>query len=174
MRARYCVVALPLVLAACQVKVGKDMSDDNVSSVTVDGTGNVAVSTSEGAQGVSVSVPGFQAKVNIPGLDFGSDHMDIDGMKLYPGTKVTNVNVQGKEGAGGGVTMAITSPGTPAQLAQYYADAAKQHDFTDVSVTNDNNKSTLMATKPDGDKMTITLAPAAGGSSGQIMVVDSK
>lgn len=174
MRAKYLVAALPLLLTACQVKVGKDSADDNISSVSVDGEGNVAVSARAGAQGVSVSVPGFQAKVNIPGLELGSDHMDIDGMKLYPGTKVTSVNVNGKEGTGGGVVMAFTSPGAPAQIAQYYADAARQHDFTDISVNNDNAKSTLTATKPDGDRLTIALAPAGEGSSGRITVIDSK
>jgi hypothetical protein len=172
MLARLIPVALPLLLGACDMKVGKDESRDNISTVLADGEGNVVVAAAEEPQGMSVSVPGFQAKVNIPGLELDSEHLDIDGLKLYPGTRVTTVNVNSKEGAG--VMMHFTSPGTPAQLAQYYADSARQHNFTDVSVRSDTVRSTLAATKPDGDRLTIALAPAANGSSGQITVIDSK
>jgi hypothetical protein len=71
--------------------------------------------------------------------------------------------------------MHYTSTATPAALAQYYADAAKAQDFTDVKVAPANGGSTLTAVKPGGDKLTISMNPdAKGGTAGQIMVVDSK
>lgn len=174
MRKTILLMTLPLMLAACDIKIGKD-DDGNSTAVAVGADGNVSITSPGDSQGVSVSVPGFNAKVNIPGLDLGSDDMDIDGVKLYPGTKLQAVNVDGHEGAGGGVTMRFTSEAAPAVLAQYYADSAREQKFTDVSVDNSNSKAVLTATKPDGDRMTIDMAPGTkGGTAGQISVIDSK
>jgi hypothetical protein len=173
MRARVLIIAVPLVLAACQVKVGKDETD-NGASVSVGADGNVSVRSAEGDKGLAISVPGFEAKMNIPGLQMGGENMDIDGMKLYPGTKLDAINVNGHDKEGG-VDMRFTSAAAPAALARYYADSARAHDFANVKVTTDGAASTLTADKPDDDKLTITMAPdPKGGTTGHIMVVDAK
>ena len=159
MRAKLILIALPaLALAGCEVKVGDKAKDEN---------GNVSVSAESG---VSIDAPGFKAKVNIPGIDIGSEHMDIDGMKLFPGSKVANVNVVGKDGPGDNVTMGYTAPGAPAAVASYYENAAKEAGFTGVSL----NGTTVNATKDDGDKVTITADPDGANTSGQILIVDTK
>lgn len=165
---------LPLTLGACEMKVGGD-DDANRTAVSVSSDGNVSITSPGDSQGIAVSVPGFNAKLNIPGLDLGSEHMDIDGVKLYPGTRLQTVNVDGKNEAGGSVDMRFTSEAAPAVLAKYYADSAREHDFTGVSVNDAGGTSTLTANKPDGDRMTITLSPGAkGGTAGRISLVDSK
>ncbi len=174
MRKTILILTLPLWLGACEMKVGKDEAA-NSTAVSVNADGNVSITSPGDSQGIAVSVPGFNAKVNIPGLDLGSDNMDIDGVKLYPGTKLQAVNVNGFDGAGGDVKMNFTSDAAPAVLAKYYADAAREHGFTDVAVNTTDAKSALTAIKPDGDRMTIALSPGAkGGTAGQISVIDSK
>jgi hypothetical protein len=159
------------MLAACEMKVGKDdkAKDAEESAVTVSAGGNVSVTPGE-QKGLSVSVPGFSAKLDIPGIKIGSDHMDIDGMKLYPGTEVKGVNVVGKDGPGGKVMMGFSAPAAPAEVARYYADAARANGFSDVAMKD----TTVTATKSDGDKMTISVSPSGTGSAGEILIVESK
>ena len=138
------VVAIPAVLlAGCQMKIGKDEQEGNSASVSVGDDGNVQVSAADGARGVSISVPGFSAKVNVPGLELGGDDMDIDGMKLYPGTKLANVNVNGGDHSGT-VDMKFNAPGAPTAIADYYVNAAREKAFTEV------------ASRKDGDRMIVT------------------
>ncbi|WP_149523118.1 hypothetical protein [Sphingomonas montanisoli] len=159
MRAKLILIALPaLALAGCEVKVGEKARDEG---------GNVSVSAE---RGVSIDAPGFKAKVDIPGIDIGGADMDIDGMKLFPGSKLANVNVVGKDGPGDKVTMGYTAPGAPAAVATYYQNAAKEAGFTGVSIDG----TTVHATKDDGDKLTITAAPDGANTRGQILVVDTK
>ena len=168
-------LAVPLVLlAACSVKVGKDDADANTASVKVDEDGNVAITANDGAGGVALSVPGFEGKMKIPGMKLGGGNMDIDGMKLYPGSELSAINVTDREGPNNGVVdMRFTAPATPDKVAAYYAAAARDKDFSDIKVTNDGGKAVFSAKKADGDDLTISMDPGTGGSStGRILIKD--
>ena len=170
-------LVVPLVLlAACEMKAGKADGDNDMASLSIGEDGNVSITANDGADGVSVSVPGFEGKVKIPGMELGGDNMDIDGMKLYPGSEVKGINVTDQKGAGNSlVQMRFTSPGAPDKVASYYADAARAEDFTDINVTNKGGVATFTAKKSDGDDITITMNPAAGGATaGQIVIRGQK
>lgn len=164
-----------LLLGACEMKVGKDDAGaKDAASVKIDAGGNVAIAANDGADGVSVSLPGIEGKVKIPGMELGGDNMDIDGMKLYPGTKLSGINITDQKGFGNGVVeMRFTSPATPDKVAAYYAAAAPGEDFRDIKVTAAKGSSTVTAVKGDGDRLTITIDPAAGGSAGTILIRDA-
>lgn len=176
MRKTVLMMSVPLLLlAGCEVKVDKDKAGNDSASVTIGADGNVAISASDGAEGLSLSVPGAEGRMKIPGLELGGDHMDIDGMKLYPGTKLSGINVTDQSGAGHGkVDMRFTSPASPDQLAAYYAAAARDAGFSDIAVKKAGSGATITATKGDGDLLTITAGAASQGSSGQILIRDSK
>jgi hypothetical protein len=70
--------------------------------------------------------------------------------------------------------MRFTTPGSPKTLADYYSNAARENGFTEVASRTDGDKMLVTAKKPDGDLMTIALAPAGGGSTGQIKITDAK
>ena len=167
-------VALPLMLlGGCELKVGKDDAK-NTASIQVGDDGNVAIAAADGADGVAISVPGFDAKVKIPGMELGGDHMDIGGMKLYPGSKLSGINVTDRQGAGNGqVDMRFTSPGKVDAVADYYAAAARDSQFTAINLAKAGGKATLTANNPEGDAMTIMMEPAAEGTAGRIVVKDS-
>jgi len=180
MRNAMLLLALPplLLLGACEVKVGdKDKTaaaGTDGASVSIDAGGNVAIAAKDGADGMSISVPGFEGKMKIPGLELGGDNMDIDGMKLYPGTKLSGINVTDRSTEGNGVVhMRFTSPAAPDKVSAYYADAARNADFTNIVVNKANGAVKLTANKTDGDALTITMNPAQGGSAGDIMVRDT-
>src|SRR5262245_1230950 len=122
MRKAMLVLTPPLMLlAACQMKAGEDDGGNDSASIKVGKDGNVAITANDGDGKVSLSVPGFEGKMKIPGLELGGENMDIDGMKPYPGTKFNTIDVTDDKGSGNGqVNMRFTSPGTPEKLAAYY------------------------------------------------------
>lgn len=170
-------LVVPLVLlAACEMKMGKDDAGKEGASLKVGEDGNVAITAQDGDEGVSVSLPGFDAKIKVPGIELGGDNMDIGGMKLYPGSEVKGINVTDQKGPGNSrVEMRFTSPDAPEKVAAYYAQAARDEDFSNIGVTSAGGKSTLTAKKSDGDDLMIIMEPAAGGTtSGQILISGRK
>jgi len=164
------MAALPLLLlAACEVKVNDDTkSDANASAgdsaaISIDAGGNVAMGSGDQPTSLSLS---------IPGIELGGEDMNIDGMKLYPGSKMTGVNVTDKDGGNGRVEIRFVSPAAPDVVARYYADAAGQADFTGVKLAKSGAASTVTAVNGEGDPMTITLQPASKGTQGSIVMTD--
>lgn len=174
MRRSVAVLAIPLILlAGCEFRIGKEKDDKDAASVQVGADGNVAISAEEGGEGLSIKVPGFEGKMNIPGIELGGDNMDIDGIKLYPGTTLHGINVTDRQGPDNGlVDMRFTSPAAPDKLAAYYAAAARENDFTAIKVANAGGGATLTAINPDGDPMTISMSPDKAGSEGRILIRD--
>ncbi|KKC26131.1 hypothetical protein [Sphingomonas sp. SRS2] len=172
MRATLIGLAIPLVLlAGCELEVGKDKEAQDAASVKTGEDGNVAITAEENGDGVSISVPGFAAKIDVPGIELGGEHMDIDGIKLYPGSTLHGINVADRKGPGNDVVdMRFTSPGAPDKVAAYYAAAARDNDFTAINVASAGGTATLTAKNPDGNPMTITMAPDKAGTKGRILI----
>lgn len=164
-------LVVPLgLLAACEMKVGKADADADMASVKLGEGGNVAIMASDG---VSLSIPGFEGKMKIPGMELGGDDIDIDGLKLYPGSTLNGLNITDQKGAGNGlVDMRFTSPATPDKIAAHFAAGARAEDFSDIKVADAGGKTTLTAKNPDGDDLAITMKPAKGGTSGRILIQD--
>jgi len=171
-------LVVPLVLlAACEMKAGDGEAGGNdTAAISIGEDGNVAITANEGAESVSVSVPGFDGKVKIPGLRLGGDTIEIAGMKLFPGSEVKGINVTDQKGAGNSrVEMRFISPGTPEKVAAYYAEAARGADFSDIDVSNRDGVAMFTAKKSDGDDIMIAMTPAAGGTAaGQIVIRGKK
>ncbi len=116
------------ILSACSEgdDRGRDAQNDNGAdlSMRIDG-GN------EGAGKISVAIPGIGRKLKLPALSLGKTDVDIDGVKLYPGAKVTGVDVAGQEGASeGGVVIKFDSPAAPQAIQSYYLDALRKKGLT--------------------------------------------
>ena len=160
-----------LLLGGCGPK-GKDDARDGDRSVRVDAGGNVSISDGDG---LSIETPGFGGKLGIKGMKLGGEDMEIDGMKLYPGTALSAIDVVDKAGPDNGlVEMRFTGPGTPDRMAAYYADAGKAAGFRDIAVKRAGGGATFAAVKEDDDRVTIEIVPAAGGSAGTIRIQDGK
>jgi hypothetical protein len=164
-----------LALAGCNFKAHGDNGED--ASITIGGGNGAdgAASTGNGQQSVSIKVPGFSAKVNVPDLDIGSD-TKIEDMPLFPGTKVNGVNISAQDGVDshdnrGDVTMAFTAPADTDKVIAWYKDEAGKHGWDVVPATGENQ---FEATKQEDGKgpthFALQIASATGGSSGRFIV----
>jgi hypothetical protein len=167
-------------LAACSVKThDKDGNETAAISFGGDADGNSADDISgNGSKTVSVDVPGFSAKVSVPDLDIGGKDTDIDGIKVYPGTKMNGVNVLANAGDGSGsesqgkVAMAFSAPIPPDQLLGYYrGEAAKAGWKAEPTPGGSQFAATKIDDKGKPTHLTIDLAGAGTGSTGKFQIV---
>lgn len=162
-----------LLIAGCSVRT-HDNGQDSSASISIgndadDGSGNHAV---------SITAPGFSAKMNLPNLDLGTGTMQIEDMKIFPGTKIHGVDIAGDAGKGddedasgrGLVEMGFTAPGGVDQVIAWYRDQAQKTGWTIVTPTAGNQ---FEATKPGEHGPThfaLRVAATASGSDGHFTV----
>ncbi len=175
--------ALLLAAAALVTLTGCNRhKDDGGSSVSIstsdDGKTTTTSTSSENgdssatASSVELKLPGgFEANVKGPHNFNDSTHVDIDGVGLYPGAKVSNVQVKvdasGDSDKHATVNMAFAAKSDPAAVADWYQ---QQFEAKKLAVTRAGN--TLTGKSKDGDDFVIAALPNKdGGTAGTIAIV---
>lgn len=167
MRTRLILCTLPLLaLAACHAKVDMSGSDngqegDNVHIGMQDEKG--------GGSDVSVNAPGFNASVTLPSINLAG-HVDLDGIKLAPNSKVSGLNVDAKDhGANGNgegtVRMSFTNTDGPATVLDHYARSAADAGYGAIARTG-----TSLSAKKDDKTFAVEIGPDGTGSTGTITI----
>jgi len=151
-----------LLLSGCDARIGGGDRNKGEAGVAV----NVA-----GGQ-ISLDTEDLQAKLKLPKLDLDAARMDIDGVKLYPGTKVGGIDVQAQDAAAGDgegkVTIAFTSADPPATLLDYYRKAFSDRNYSVAAATA--GELALAAAKPRHKDVHVAVHPEGAGSAGTIVV----
>jgi hypothetical protein len=149
------LLALPL-LVGCNVhgKYPGD-SDENVS-IHADESGNIAF-----------NLPIAEGQVKIPGGFMHEGDVDIDGVKLMPGSKVTGFNLDSHNDVTN-VDMSFTAAAPPDDVRSYFVDQFKKQG-AEVKLAGD----TVSGKSKDGNPFTIQVSAAANGSTGKIVVQDT-
>ena len=94
------LLALPL-LAGCNVHSKNPANGDGKVSIHADENGNI-----------SFNLPIAQGQVKVPASFMHEGDVDIDGVKLMPGSSVTGFNMDAHD-HGATVDMSFTAPTTP-------------------------------------------------------------
>jgi len=145
------LLALFPLLAACHVQ-SKDAakSDENVS-INADGSGQVAF-----------DLPFAKGEVKLPGSIMAKGNLDIDGVKLMPGSKMTGFSLHGGD-KGSTVHMTFTAPQSPDEVRAYFLDEFKAKGLH-AQLSGD----AVTGTSKDGSPVTIHVEQAGSGSQGTI------
>ena len=159
-----------LLLAACgQDEKAKDGTEISINAG--DKNGGVQITSSKDGGGkVKIGGDGVDIDIDVPDfVDFDvTGDFDIDGVKLYPGSQVTTVNVDAtdKNGADKAVVkLGFTSPAAPAKAAEWMAgEFAKQA----IKVTRTGD--TLAGKDKDGADFTIKFGPDGANSKGEVLI----
>ena len=152
---RFAILALPLVLAGCNIH-SKDKADgDENVSVSGDANGNI-----------SFDVPFAKGQLKLPRGFMHEGNVDIDGVKLMPGSQVTGFNMNSRDKVSV-VEIAFTSPQAPDQVRSYFVDEFKKHG-AEAAVSGD----TVTGKSKDGNPFTIQVTASGSGSQGRIQAQD--
>jgi len=163
-----------MLLAACGQGEEKKDKATEVSINAGDEHGGVQITTGKDGNGrLKIGGDGVGIDMKIPDfvdLDVEGD-FDIDGVKLYPGSNVTTVNVDASDKNGqdkATVELGFTSPAAPAKAADWMAGEFAKKDIK-VARTGD----TLAGKTSDGDDFTISFAPDGANARGKVLITKS-
>ena len=151
-------------VAAAMLLIGCDVGDKGGTSVSIDAGNGVA--TADGGTGeVTLDTPLIKGSFQLPTVQFTAENFDINGVHLYPGTKINAVNVNADGGAGEGlVRLRFESPASVDVVRDWLrAEFAKAG--TSVSV----NGNTLIGTTED-ERFRIDLRPAGQQAAGSVTI----
>jgi hypothetical protein len=146
------VLLLPL-LAGCNVHSKNPAHDDGNVSIHADEKGNIAF-----------NLPIAQGQLKIPSGFMHEGNVDIDGVKLPPGSSVTGFNMDAHD-HGATVNMNFTAPSSPDEVRSYFVDQFKKQGV-DAAISGD----AVSGMSKDGSPFNIQVSQAASGSQGKIMV----
>lgn len=139
----------------------KDDGDQADNAATGNTAAQLTLNNKDGS--VGIKIPGFSADVRVPGMNLDKGNFDVDGIKLYPGSKIGQMNVNGStksdedSDSHGNVALDFDAPAPPATVRAYYVDALKAHGYT-IAPESTINK--MIATKGDNDShFEVSFAP---------------
>jgi hypothetical protein len=157
-----------LLLAACGQSEKTDQPEVSINAG--DEKGGVHISTGKDGGRIKIGGEGAGIDMKLPDfadLDIEGD-FDIDGVKLYPGSKVTTIDVDANASDGKGdakVELGFTSPAAPAKAADWMAgEFAKKG----VKITRTGDR--LAGRTKDGDDFTIDFAPDGAAAKGKVLI----
>ena len=145
---------LPL-LAGCNVHSKNPKDGDDKVTINADENGHV-----------TFNLPIAEGQVKVPAGMMHNGNIDIDGVKLMPGSSVTGFNLDAGN-AGADIDMSFTAPAPPDQVRSYYVDQ-----FHKQGVEAALKGDAVAGTSKDGNPFTITVSAAGSGSEGRIEVHD--
>lgn len=147
-------LAVPLV-AGCNVH----------SKNPADGDENVSIRADESGQ-IAFNLPFAEGHVKVPSNMLHNDNIDIEGVKLMPGSSVTGFSVDAHD-KNANVEMAFTAPASPDEVRSYYLDQFKKRGV-EVAIAGDS----VTGKSKDGNPFAIQVTAAPNGSQGKIEIQD--
>lgn len=138
---------------------------------------NVSIAIARGDAGaddksrVKIDLPGgIKADLEVPGALADSGEFDIEGVGLYPGARVTTVNVRALTGRKDTATVELgfTAPADAAAVADWYETR-----FAEKNVTVARAGETITGKTRDGKDFTLAMTPADTGTRGLLTIRDA-
>jgi hypothetical protein len=165
------ILSSALVLSACSSKDDGTKGTDMTLNATGDKGESVKASADGNTGKVAVNLPGFKAEIDMPKIHLDAEDFEMNGAKLYPGSKIDKVNVEAMKAKGGNDNGVVNVTFTaPADLATVKAWFTKEMTETaDFKLTP--NAAGLSGTNDKGDAFTLNLsAPDAQHTTGVLQM----
>ncbi|WP_454279144.1 hypothetical protein [Sphingomonas sp. Marseille-Q8236] len=121
-------IGLALPLLAALALSGCDRPTEG-TSVTINSSDGETLAAVDGRSGeVKLALPGFTGAFKLPKVSLEADNFELNGVHLYPGSKIRNVDVgNGRDKA---FVMTFDSPADPATVRDWFREKMGEADFT--------------------------------------------
>lgn len=162
-----------MLLAACGSEEKKSGDVTEVSINAGDEHGGVQIKAGKDGGNIKIGGDGASIDFDIPDfvdLDIESD-FDIDGVTLYPGSKVTTVDVDANDKNGtekATVKLGFTAPAAPTKAADWMAG-----EFAKKGVKVTRTGDTLAGRDNEGADFRINFVPDGATSKGEVVITKS-
>lgn len=174
----FLALSAAVALAACGQAETPSAPTEPASADKVMETEKTVVFKADGKTGeLGIDLPGGTgASLRLPPdvvEKMGADSkMDIDGVGLYPGARVTAVEATSREGSAGKsstATIRFTAPSSPEAVAEWYAAAFRDKGHKAVRSGN-----RVEGTTTEGSSFALDLVAEGDGSTGTLEVTETK
>jgi len=156
------LLAPALLLAAC----GSNGGGNEGTQISIKGEDGNGFSAALGKDGkVAVDLPGFKANIDLPSIQLDANDFKLNGVSLPNGSKITSMNVAGKNGGDGGVEVHFSTPGPVTGVREWFEGRLKSEGFS-LKADGDG----LSGTTEDGKAFRLTSKAAGQGSASVITV----
>lgn len=152
-RAVAMVGPLTLALTACG-------GSDEGTSISIEGDNGAVTARADKDGKVAIKAPGFEGSVKLPKFTIGADNFEVDGVKLYPGATISSMNIDDRDGKGGGVKVVFDAPADAAQVRDWFREQMQGAGF---SVTG--NRDELTGKTKSGSPYTLKVEGAGSEKS---------
>lgn len=150
---RIAFLLVPPLLAGCNVHSKNPAQDNGNVSIHADENGNIAF-----------NLPIAQGQLKIPSGFMHNGDVDIDGVKLPPGSSVTGFSMDAHD-HGATVNMSFTAPASPDEVRSYFVDQFKRQGV-EAAIAGD----AVTGKSKDGSPFTIQVSQAGSRSQGKIVI----
>lgn len=135
----------------------RNAQNDNAADVAMNVEGS-----NGGAANLSLDLPDIKAQIRLPKIKLKTGDVDIDGVRLYPGSRVTGIDLAGEEGQSeGSVGIRFDIDAKPDEVRDYFVDAFKQKG---VAVTVQDYR--ISGRDHDGKPFSIVVEEQGEGARG--------
>lgn len=142
-----------LPLAACggsgtgtSFSINATSNEDGNSTITTDGNGQMAI-----------KAPGFEGAIKLPKFHVNAENFDFNGVKLYPNSQVSALNVDADDNKAGEdkgkVRVAFESPAALTTVQDWFRDKMSARGF---KIESDGDG--LKGTTDEGDPFKLMLS----------------
>lgn len=148
-----------LPLAACD----GSGTGTNISINARSEGGNSSVSTDANGQ-MAIRAPGFEGAIKLPQIQIDAEDFDVNGVKLYPNSRIEGLDVDAEDGAGdkdkGKVRIAFRSPAAVPAVQRWFREKMTARGFkveadgTGLKGTTDEGEPFRLQLSADGDRKT--------------------
>jgi hypothetical protein len=164
-----------LALAACGSNTGDGKPGTDISIDATTDEGNIVTASSDGKTGeVAINAPGFKANIAMPKVNLDADNFEMNGAKLYPGSKILSMKVDNvmraagtKSDGGATVRISFDAPATPDVVKAWFLEKLVSTAKYNLTATPEG----MTGTTEDGDPFTLNLRAGAAGHSIGTMIV---
>ena len=164
---------LPAMAALSALSACGALSGNDVATM---GNGSAENRAEEGQ--ISISGPGVQMKIDVPGGLRREAGISGDSGIVYPGSHVGGVHVESGSGEGspdGEVELRFSTRDSPEQVARWYMDPARAREFVIASSGREGEAYIFAGTARDRSRFRVRLAPGAGGGTeARALVADAE
>jgi hypothetical protein len=173
---RFLIVPLAaLSLASCGPSADDGAPGTDISIDAVSDEGAPIKASSDGKTGeVAIDVPGFKANIAMPKVNLDAGDFEMNGAKLYPGSKILSMKVDnvmraaGTKGDGSAtVRISFDAPATPDIVKAWFLEKL----VNTAKYTLTATPTGMTGTNEDGDPFTLTLRPGETGHSIGTMII---
>jgi hypothetical protein len=152
LRSVLCAVVL-LPLAACNGSGGG-------TAISINSSDDNAVGSLDGNGSATIDTPFFKGKVQLPKLKLDASNFDMNGVHLYPGSTIGDMNIDAHDRPGtkddGRVRVTFESPASAATVRGWFREKLGAAHFTLLPTGNglagktDEGQPFLLDLTPDG------------------------